>query len=633
MNFSNLLEFLKSIDYKGIVAEYVIHNIFDIAIKRVNRVFQDKQEQINSIVKRSIHISEYENYLTEYNLEISEKILIRSIVENIKKSETWSKEVYFNLAINNKSLSRVFVELNLYLSPLKFRYDKEEILDTKESNDILYNIGEENVIILGGPGAGKTTLVKNVFSHYNELKSKKRKYTYPFVLRFRELNYPKPTDVNYKEFGLYSILAKEFGIIIKYPKKYIKFIENEYHQLLKLVVHEFVDSSQMLLIFDGFDEIPSIELKKRIEKDFHELALVLRKSRFILTSRNGELVLRYPNTHTYEICPLTSNQIKLLATNWLENEGEANEVYNQIKSSSYYDATMRPLTLSHLCAIYERRKQIPSTPRDVYKIIIHLLIEKWDEERGIHRPSAYTMFYTDKKIDFLSHISFWISYNLKEAQFTSSNLRKCYNQIHNIYSLPPSQAKKVVTEIESHNGLLIQSGHDMYQFTHKSLQEYLTAKYLIRLGRIPDSKILKELPAETAITISLSSNPNDFFTYFLSHIRDFDIDYWVSMFTRLVEEKPDFTDNPSVIVFFLRMLEIDKENVSIIKSLLYKLISSTNVSISITNLFRTYTRAQEFKYEVILTHKDLNISLKARDYLPGTIHVDKRIYDHITSYN
>ena len=46
----------------------------------------------------------------------------------------------------------------------------------------------------------------------------------------------------------------------------------------------------------------------------------------------------------------------------------------------------------------------------------------------------------------------------------------------------------VIAELESHTGLFIQSGFDQFEFAHKSLQEFLTAEYLVKLPSIPTRK-------------------------------------------------------------------------------------------------------------------------------------------------
>lgn len=430
---------------------------------------------------------------------------------------------------------------------MRNRFSVDEEVDTVKSSTISKYL-KQNILIYGGPGAGKTTLMKNICKTFLSTRTN-NDFTCPIVIRFRELDYNQLSNNYGKELNLYRILLQVFGIIIKFPDEKATKLYNENSQLVKLTVLEFLEHSKLLLLFDGFDEIPNQDLKQIIERDFQTLALSIKESRFILTSRNGDFRLNLENCHTFEICPLRDDQILKLTSKWLNNKQQAMDLYTKIKASPYYDTTLRPLTLSHLCAIYERRKSIPPKPRYVYDLVIQLLLEKWDEERGIVRPSMYADFYIEKKKEFLAHLSFCLTHDFNATVFSGDTIRLCYNKIYKSHNLPASQAKKVVNEIESHSGIIIQNGFDAFQFSHKSLQEYLTAKYLFSLPAVPDLEISKRLPNELAIAISLSGSPNTYFSTFIKRKNSFNEGFWEVFIPRLIDERPDFTEDPCVVVF------------------------------------------------------------------------------------
>lgn len=339
-----------------------------------------------------------------------------------------------------------------------------------------------------------------------------------------------------------------------------------------------------------------------------------------MTSRNNDFLLKLPNTDNYEICPLNDVQIKRIIKNWLDNKEQAEDLFQKIRKSPYYDTTMRPLTLSHLCAIYERRKTIPPKPRYIYDFVLNLLLEAWDQQRNIIRPSDYAEFYIEKKKEFLSNLSFWFSFHLRKNVFTSDEIRKCYNNIHKAHNLPPSQAKKVVTELESHTGLFVQIGYNSYEFSHKSLQEFLSAKYIYSLPKIPNSDILKVLPNETAIAVCLSSSPNVYFENFIKDFKKYDIHFWNVFLSRVIDESPDFDENPSVIVFFL--IAIQEFPLQAFKSTFKILLENTNLVITLKSFFKVYSSSQSFQSQTRFTHSSISESLSVRNYFPSTLIVD-----------
>jgi hypothetical protein len=115
----------------------------------------------------------------------------------------------------------------------------------------------------------------------------------------------------------------------------------------------------------------------------------------------------------------------------------------------------------------------------------------------------------------------------------------------------------VINELETHNGLFITSGFDQFEFAHKSLQEFLTAEYLVKLPIIPKD-IVSFLPNEFAIAISISTSPNIYFTAFVltqlhKNIGDSFIETFVN---RIMLEKPDFNKDPILGIGFLKLISI-----------------------------------------------------------------------------
>ena len=203
----------------------------------------------------------------------------------------------------------------------------------------------------------------------------------------------------------------------------------------------------------------------------------------------------------FEIKPLNDEQIAIFADRWLGPEHGAIFV-SQLNKSPFLDTAIRPLTLAHLCVIYDRIKRIPEQPKTIYRKIVRLLLEEWDEQRTVVRESAYANFDNDKKAEFLANLAYDLTSKLKTSTFDREGLITCYRDIHENFGLPASDATKVVDELETHTGLFLQSGRDRFEFSHKSLQEFLTAEFIVKLPSIPRNMI--ELQTDLPPEISLS---------------------------------------------------------------------------------------------------------------------------------
>ncbi len=108
----------------------------------------------------------------------------------------------------------------------------------------------------------------------------------------------------------------------------------------------------------------------------------------------------------------------------------------------------------------------------------------------------------------------------------------------------------MIKELESHTGLFIQSGFELFEFAHKSIQEYLIAEYLVKLPSIPDDfKTIENLPNEFAIAIAISSNPSLYFSelvYTKLNKFKFSFQFLKTFINRILIEKPDFYKNDLV---------------------------------------------------------------------------------------
>ncbi|HEX8350462.1 MAG TPA: hypothetical protein VF598_10910, partial [Hymenobacter sp.] len=147
----NIMTNLDGFDIEGTVSKYVIQKILDNAIASVKLIFNDKSKEIEAKVKREYEHKEhepkeYKKFIEKYDLSIEEDAIINNVIDNINASVSWSKEVGFNFSKRSKKLANVFVDLDLYLTPLRDRVDLDEKLETIKSSEII-NLIEKNIII------------------------------------------------------------------------------------------------------------------------------------------------------------------------------------------------------------------------------------------------------------------------------------------------------------------------------------------------------------------------------------------------------------------------------------------------------------------------------------------------------
>jgi Cdc6-like AAA superfamily ATPase len=484
-----------------------------------------------------------------------------------------------------KSTSTVYVGMDFNVIPSRHKISKSENVPQKPLMKVI-NGGNHHLAILGQPGAGKTTTMKFLCSNLLTGKKLGENYNFPIVIRLRELN-------GKSKFNLFSELLsilnvkietknKEVSLNVKGNELKLEQTKEEYdYYEERLTVVAFLEELKPLIILDGLDEISSASRKNDFLNHFEQLTKSLTKARVILTSRTAEYLFVLDNVETYEICGLNDAQINSFAKKWLR--GKSTSFLEELKKTPFYDAAVKPLTIANLCAIYERTGRIPEKPKSVYKLIMRLLLEDWDDQRRITRLSKYNEFESDRKEEFLSRLSYELSRTTQNSYFSRDMISKIYKTICEDFGLEKSDFKSVVNEIESHSGLFLQVNADAYEFSHKSIQEYLTADHIVKLPEfINDLDYLSSIPNELAIAVGISSNQSEyfcmlvskFFEHFLSddkitlknkganrkrvernllvhELKMKKIQFMMNFVNRILLEKPDFNSNSEVCLTFI----------------------------------------------------------------------------------
>jgi hypothetical protein len=490
-------------------------------------------------------------YLGRWNVSLSssQERLDAAIAEHQREVKSWSEEISFKDLLRPKATSEVFVPLDIYLLPRRQRFSDFEELRSAPLSSIFKDSAVTHLVILGQPGAGKTTAIKHMCQQMLTGPDVFPSQDFPLLIRLRDLNNAKATSGN-----LQDLLIERIQSILDIPLSFPADLESEdasetRRSLRERAIVQILETLHPLILLDGLDEVSHKAKRDSIIGGVRRLAIQLEKARIILTARTGEFTYHIEKMTTYEIAPLSPNQIQQFAACWL-GPTDAESFLKQVSKSPFADTAIKPLTLAHMCAIFERVHKIPEKPKSVYKKIVTLLLEDWDQQRSVQRLSAYSDFEVDRKADFLSDLAHNLTTSNKTSTFTRFDLLESYRQVSVNYGLRDSEAQAVVNELETHTGLVVQSGADLFEFSHKSLQEYLTAVFIVGLPSIPRSMIdLQLMPNELAIATALSSRPSKYFySLVIQHFSTVKLSFhFVRTFiNRMLIERPDFDVTPEV---------------------------------------------------------------------------------------
>jgi len=488
--------------------------------------------------------------------------VLSALEKHLSVVRTWTEEIAFADLASAKLTHKVYVQLDCFVIQRRLRmHDGDSIGRIRLES--LFNQSSQHLLFLGTPGAGKTTSMKHICHRLiTDDTFAQGRNMFPILIRLRNLERADGKN------PLLMELAATLGLKYFFSAELEgRSMEAQRVRTIALVesICAFLNETEALIILDGLDEISDFDARRAVADEIRELALRLVKPTLVTTSRTGEVLLSMDNVKVFEICPLTNNQISKFAQKWLGSKARAKKFLDQVKASPFHDSAMKPLNLAHLCALFERSGSIPEKPRTVYKKILSLLLNDWDEQRSVTRKSRYAKFESDRKYDFLSTVAYHLTAERQRLTFNSQVIVSIYKEIYRDFGLPEEEAKAVAKEVESHTGLLLQCGFDEFEFAHKSLHEFLAAEFVVRLPTIPnDVATLRRLPNELAIAVSISSNASLYFLELVFAILgpvsgQLSEQFFTAFVARLIQERPDFNGQPAVVLALLTLYSMTIE--------------------------------------------------------------------------
>ena len=145
---------------------------------------REKREGLTDEEKSRISLLPAEEVTAEISLDV--ELTQNKVTNHIDYIKAWCGFIGFKDLQGEKRLSEIYVELDTYLMPLRTHYNQSERQAVRPLQEAVFS-NDQHAIILGQPGAGKTTSMKKLCSNYFN-NSINNKYNFPILIRFRDLN-------------------------------------------------------------------------------------------------------------------------------------------------------------------------------------------------------------------------------------------------------------------------------------------------------------------------------------------------------------------------------------------------------------------------------------------------------------
>ena len=416
------------------------------------------------------------------------------------------EEVYVPLKLNRPSRretdGRMAAEAALMDKLPEGRRPEQDLrLEIRAEESERLSIGQvlqscpERLVILGGPGTGKTTLLSYLALKFAHGQAKETleldEERLPVLIPLREL--PRT--------GL-SLTAENLPALCVAPEIARECPADFFKRHLQ--------DGNCIVLLDGMDEVTSEKERRRVAEQIEDFVTTYRDNRFVVTSRPaGYGGVALAGFTQLDVCDFSDEDVEAFARCWclavelagrrVESEisdavarrkagREAGELVAAIRASDRVRRlTVNPLLLTIVAMVHRYRATLPNRRVELYDECTEVLLGYWDEAKGIAGQLDWA-----RKRRVLEPLAHWMhQQGLREAE--RAQVEQVIAKTLPTVGEKEAGATGFLRNVRERSGLLMERGLGIYGFSHTTFQEYLTASYLIDRGEEGREELLKHL--------------------------------------------------------------------------------------------------------------------------------------------
>ncbi|MFD8206371.1 NACHT domain-containing protein [Streptomyces sp. NPDC059695] len=357
--------------------------------------------------------------------------------------------------------------------------------------DVLAREENRRVVLLGDPGAGKSTLAHYLAlaltgapapgGHLTPLSG-----SVPLVIELRQYAQPAWRQKTFEEF-LVHLYATE-GMALPEP-----------------VLSRLLGEGRVLMVFDGLDEIFDPEFRAETARRIAGFTARHQRCRVVVTSR----VVGYQRQSLdgagfghYMIQDLDTPRIHSFARKWFttacpEQPALAQQLFTRFKDAVAHSASVRELAgnplLLTILAILGRRQTLPRDRHGVYQHAVTVLVARWDRDAK-HLTTHLSGAVADaldtlgqgERLEMLRLLARRMQEGaggISGNYVPEGDIEDVFRQYLQLCDIPPGVARRaaraMVQQLRERNFILARYGGGAWGFVHRTFLEYLAAADIV----------------------------------------------------------------------------------------------------------------------------------------------------------
>jgi len=464
-----------------------------------NRFWQDLKpeipsETINQATAAYLaYLTDRHYYLSLKGMGVSDRVPLRLKLLDLyvplkarmelPEGETWKRD----LSLAGRDVSE-------YNEPLHFG-------DPVPLVNVLKNYS--GVIILGDPGAGKTTFVKYLAVRLARGEGAKLGLSdyLPILLPLAAFaNALQQTDIRLDDF-----IDEYFSMIVS-------------DLPIGAMLAEALKAGRALILLDGLDEVRDISLRNTVVErvvDFYSFHRH-QGNKFVLTSRVVGYRAVRPSAEDLAECTIVDfedDEIESFVERWttaLEKQvqgntqvamGDAETDRRELLEAIHHNPGVRqlastPLLLTILALMKRQGVTLPERRVQLYDQYVTTLLSTWNRARSLSGRAPGRDIDEIQTVRILAPLALWMHEVSPGVGLVGREdmRRKLEELFADRGDLSPHQAaRQFMLDVREHAALLLERGPGEYGFIHLTFEEYLAAVALALMGQGDSTPIIETL--------------------------------------------------------------------------------------------------------------------------------------------
>lgn len=391
------------------------------------------------------------------------------------------ERVYVSLSVDPRSLEKMGIEPK----EAQFPESREEQKVLTIADALAFtDDGAPGVVILGGPGTGKTTLLKYLALTYAKglhgERLERPRPLLPLFVTLREI-----TETNRNQ-GLADYLAGVCeGVGCKVSPGFFD---------------KKLRDGDCIILLDGLDEVADETQRSQVAKWIRTQCNVWGNNPFIVTCRVAGFQEEYlPKRFVrLDIRDFDEKDIAQFARNWCvtvetmlsgdsdetrrKGEQAGEKLIRAIQSNDRVkELAVNPLMLSIIALVHRYRATLPDRRVELYAECVEVLLGHWDKAKEMKVSIS-----PGKALQVLQPLALWMHEQRQGAEGEQLAHRDEIKPViaPHLVSIGLGEVGEFLDSIRDRSGLLVERGLDVFGFQHQTFQEYLSAREIAEREKV-----------------------------------------------------------------------------------------------------------------------------------------------------